>query len=150
MDFVTSDKYAGQYDLIVSNPPYIPTEEMIGLEPEVIQYEDRGALDGGADGLDMIRDLILHSSSLLRPRSKTNTAATSPSNTTTTSFDQEAVVCGELWLEVARQHPLQIQTMMESSKSTDTHPYPGSGSFSFVESIVDFAGNPRFVRLRLS
>ena len=150
MDFVTSDQYAGQYDLIVSNPPYIPTEELAGLEPEVRQYEDQGALDGGTDGLDMIRDLILHSSSLLRPRSQKNPTATSTNNITITAIEQEAVVCGELWLEVARQHPVQIQTMMDSSNSTTAQSYPWSDRFLFVESIVDFAGNPRFVRLRLS
>ena len=151
MDFVTSNKYTGQYDLIVSNPPYIPTEELAGLEPEVKQYEDQGALDGGIDGLDMIRDLILHSSSLLRPHSPKNPTITSSNiPTSTDTFDKEAVVCGELWLEVARQHPVQIQTMMESSKSTAIHSPPWSEHFSFVESIIDFAGNPRFVRLRLS
>ena len=46
------------YDLIVSNPPYIPAAEIEKLQPEVRYYEPRLALDGGADGLDLIRRII--------------------------------------------------------------------------------------------
>jgi release factor glutamine methyltransferase len=48
---------AGQreYDLIVSNPPYIPTSELVSLQPEVRDHEPRLALDGGADGLEFHR-----------------------------------------------------------------------------------------------
>lgn len=45
-------------DWVVSNPPYIPTAELEGLEPEVALHEDRRALDGGHDGLDIIRRLL--------------------------------------------------------------------------------------------
>ena len=44
-----------QVELIVSNPPYIPSGEIDALQPEVARYDPRGALDGGADGLDVIR-----------------------------------------------------------------------------------------------
>jgi release factor glutamine methyltransferase len=47
-----------KFDLIVSNPPYIPTEEIAGLQPEVRDYEPREALDGGPDGLDFYRSII--------------------------------------------------------------------------------------------
>jgi release factor glutamine methyltransferase len=43
-----------EWDVILSNPPYIPLKDISALEPEV-QYEPQGALDGGADGLDSIR-----------------------------------------------------------------------------------------------
>jgi len=46
-----------RYDLIVSNPPYIPSREIARLQPE-IQYEPVVALDGGADGLDFYRRLV--------------------------------------------------------------------------------------------
>jgi len=49
---------AGGFDLIVSNPPYIPTADLAGLMPDVIQHEPRLALDGGRDGLDLVRTLI--------------------------------------------------------------------------------------------
>ncbi len=46
------------FDLIVSNPPYIPSAVIAGLEPEVRDNDPRSALDGGADGLDIYRQLI--------------------------------------------------------------------------------------------
>ncbi|MDQ7837623.1 MAG: peptide chain release factor N(5)-glutamine methyltransferase [Thermodesulfobacteriota bacterium] len=46
------------FDLIVSNPPYISGEMFPGLLPEVRDYEPRLALDGGPDGLDVIRKII--------------------------------------------------------------------------------------------
>lgn len=45
-------------DIIVSNPPYIATEVLAGLSPEVRDHEPRLALDGGRDGLDIYRSLI--------------------------------------------------------------------------------------------
>ena len=45
----------GIFDAIVSNPPYIPTEEISGLYPSVRDYEPISALDGGPDGLDFFR-----------------------------------------------------------------------------------------------
>jgi release factor glutamine methyltransferase len=53
------EPFAGQrFDLIVSNPPHIPTADMEYLQPEVRDFEPRGALDGGADGLDFYRLII--------------------------------------------------------------------------------------------
>lgn len=42
----------GKFDLIVANPPYIPSEEIATLEPEVREYDPKLALDGGSDGLN--------------------------------------------------------------------------------------------------
>jgi release factor glutamine methyltransferase len=47
-----------KFDLIVSNPPYIPTAEIAALQPEVRDYEPREALDGGPDGLDYYQSII--------------------------------------------------------------------------------------------
>ncbi len=46
-----------KFDLIVTNPPYIPSGDIAGLDKEVCDYEPRLALDGGADGLDFYRDI---------------------------------------------------------------------------------------------
>ena len=48
----------GCFDVIVSNPPYIPTEDIEILSPEVRDHDPRMALDGGADGLDIYRRIV--------------------------------------------------------------------------------------------
>jgi release factor glutamine methyltransferase len=49
---------AGPFDLVVCNPPYVATGEIAGLAPEVREHDPIGALDGGADGLDVYRKII--------------------------------------------------------------------------------------------
>jgi release factor glutamine methyltransferase len=46
------------YDIIVSNPPYIPSDDIGGLMPEVKDWEPRSAIDGGKDGLEIIRNIV--------------------------------------------------------------------------------------------
>lgn len=58
---------AESFDLILSNPPYIPKAQIDFLEPEVRLYEPHAALDGGADGLDAYRTLAGILPRLLRP-----------------------------------------------------------------------------------
>jgi release factor glutamine methyltransferase len=48
-----------KFDLLASNPPYIPSADIETLEPEVREYDPRAALDGGSDGLDFYRRLAL-------------------------------------------------------------------------------------------
>ena len=71
VEFVLSDLFADvgerPFDLIVSNPPYIPAAEYVALEPNVRDYEPRLALYGGADGLDVYRRLVPGAALLLRP-----------------------------------------------------------------------------------
>ncbi len=55
------------FDLIISNPPYIPTAEIETLQPEVRDYEPRRALDGGVDGLDYFRHLAAAAPRFLKP-----------------------------------------------------------------------------------
>ena len=54
------------YDMILSNPPYIPSADLAGLMPEVRCYEPRLALDGGADGLDFYRRMMEEAPSMLK------------------------------------------------------------------------------------
>ena len=58
----------GRYDVIVSNPPYIPDADIETLEPEVAEYEPKLALSGGIDGLDAYRELLPHMKRLLAPQ----------------------------------------------------------------------------------
>ena len=56
----------GKYDLIVSNPPYIPSKNIKKLSKDIINYEPKIALDGGVDGLDLVKKVIYKSSHLLK------------------------------------------------------------------------------------
>ena len=57
----------GAFDLLVANPPYIPTGSIGALQKEVSLYEDRTALDGGADGLSFYPMLAASGRRVLRP-----------------------------------------------------------------------------------
>jgi len=56
-----------QFDLILSNPPYVQRGEIAGLAPDIRDHEPHLALDGGPDGLDVIRHLVRESADRLRP-----------------------------------------------------------------------------------
>ncbi|CAM9714048.1 unnamed protein product, partial [Ectocarpus fasciculatus] len=78
--------FDGSFDFIVSNPPYIPTRDMEALPRDVADHEDSVALDGGEDGLDIVRDIVQLCPRLLRkggPR--------------------------QLWMEVDTSHPEAMQ-----------------------------------------
>jgi release factor glutamine methyltransferase len=55
-----------QFDLIISNPPYIPSSEIATLQPEVRDFDPRAALNGGADGLDFYRKLAAGAKAFLK------------------------------------------------------------------------------------
>ncbi|XP_044129218.1 MTRF1L release factor glutamine methyltransferase isoform X2 [Bufo gargarizans] len=58
----------GPVSAVVSNPPYIFTEDMPRLEAEVLRYEDHSALDGGLDGMDVMKGILLLAPLLLKAR----------------------------------------------------------------------------------
>ena len=63
------DKFLiGKYDLIISNPPYIFSNNLKYLEKDVIKFEPKKALDGGLDGLSEIRKVIKTSSELIKKK----------------------------------------------------------------------------------
>lgn len=68
--WVESDLFAeidDRFDMILSNPPYIPTAAIETLQPEVRDHDPRRALDGGTDGLCFYRDIIREGKEYLNP-----------------------------------------------------------------------------------
>ena len=75
LTFLQSDSFASldnslRFDLIISNPPYIPTAEIATLQEEVRDFDPRAALDGGADGLDFYRLLAKQAPLYIAPSGK--------------------------------------------------------------------------------
>ena len=72
LDLMQSDVFVGlsgrTFDLIVSNPPYVPAGEIGSLQPEVRDHEPRTALDGGHDGLDLVKRIIGDAPQYLKPQ----------------------------------------------------------------------------------
>lgn len=118
----------GDFDFIVSNPPYIPRRDMEALPRDVADHEDSIALDGGEDGLDVIRDIVRRCPILLRkggPR--------------------------QLWMEVDTSHPEAMQRWLGLEVGVGE----GAGADQECEShgvtrfewMRDMSQRPRFVRL---
>lgn len=64
------DNISNTFDIIVSNPPYIPTCDVQTLEPEVLGFDPVLALDGGEDGLDFYRRIAIEAPKYLNPNGK--------------------------------------------------------------------------------
>jgi release factor glutamine methyltransferase len=58
---------AGRVDVVVASTPYVPTDGIADMPPEARDHERRVALDGGADGIDVVRRLALQAPAWLRP-----------------------------------------------------------------------------------
>lgn len=70
-DFVVADwndPLNTRFDVVLSNPPYIPKNDIPGLMKDVVAYEPGAALDGGDDGLDAYRQIIPRLTELLQPQ----------------------------------------------------------------------------------
>ena len=66
----SATELTGAFDFVVSNPPYIPSQDLQGLDAEVANFEDPRALDGGADGLVVARQLLERAPLVLRGERK--------------------------------------------------------------------------------
>ena len=75
IEFLQGDGFAAlpdaaRFDLIISNPPYIPSAEIATLQPEVRDFDPHIALDGGADGLEFYRLIAAQAAAALKPGGK--------------------------------------------------------------------------------
>eukprot|EP00112_Aurelia_sp_Birch-Aquarium-sp1_P010030 Seg2163.4 transcript_id=Seg2163.4/GoldUCD/mRNA.D3Y31 product="HemK methyltransferase family member 1" protein_id=Seg2163.4/GoldUCD/D3Y31 len=86
--FVGEREEDDKFDVLVSNPPYIPTKDMKELQPEISQHEDLRALHGGEDGLDIIKQILSKAHLLL-------------------------LDSGSIWLEVDTSHPSLIKKLID-------------------------------------
>ena len=77
-------------DAVVSNPPYVATAVIATLAEEVRRHEPAAALDGGADGLALIRKLVAQASHVLRPG-------------------------GRLWLEIGDEQGAAVRGLLAGS-----------------------------------
>lgn len=117
------------FDFVVSNPPYIPRKDMAQLPPDVAKHEDALALDGGEDGLDIVRQIVERCPRLLKksgPR--------------------------QLWMEVDTTHPEAMKRWLglagcdRETGRGEVHECQSQGVTRF-EWRVDLSQRPRFVRL---
>uniref|UniRef100_A0A0G4FSW8 Peptide chain release factor N(5)-glutamine methyltransferase n=1 Tax=Chromera velia CCMP2878 TaxID=1169474 RepID=A0A0G4FSW8_9ALVE len=133
----------GNYDLIVSNPPYIPSADLDGLHEQVTDFEDLLALDGGTEGLRVIWEILAVSPLVLSSSSSGG--------------------CREVWMEVDASHPEALQAVLggNSDGGGGEMKRSGGGSSSLLLQSVpsevsrrgvrlkrwmkDLSGNPRFV-----
>ncbi|HUR19363.1 MAG TPA: peptide chain release factor N(5)-glutamine methyltransferase [Vicinamibacterales bacterium] len=87
---------AGPVDLIISNPPYVPVHDRHKLARDVVEFEPPGALFGGADGLEIIRQLIPGARQVLAPNSA-------------------------LMLEVGVNQADRVETLLKAARFTSIH-----------------------------
>jgi release factor glutamine methyltransferase len=66
--FDALDEYKDYFDIIVSNPPYIPKNDILDLQVEIKEHEPMTALDGGADGLTFYRQIVQQAGEFLKAK----------------------------------------------------------------------------------
>lgn len=108
----------GMFDVIVSNPPYIPSAEIETLDVSVRDYEPVWALDGGEDGLKFYRGIIKHWKTVLRPG-------------------------GLIFFEVGEGQSAPVQDMLLSAGFSETATRTDSGGTERV--VIGLFGEPETV-----
>ena len=126
-------KYEMNFDIVVSNPPYIPKKDMQDLSTDVVEYESHDALCGGDDGLNVVRDII---NRLLE--------WTSSPSTGTNQQQKEEKDTRYCWMEVDDSHPCIMEHWLA----------PGSKEsirlgVEYCSGYKDFCGRDRFVKLNV-
>ena len=110
MDITLDGRPSEKADMIVSNPPYVPSREMQTLEEE-LSFEDPNALDGGDDGMEIAKAVVASAALCLRSN-------------------------GLLWLELDEGHPQAISTWLAEASHGHTR---FAGSFSDFQGRDRFA-----------
>ena len=116
-------KYNMEFDIVVSNPPYIPSSDMETLSLDVLQYESHKALCGGNDGLDIIRVIVERLPEWM---------------------SGGASMHRHCWLEVDDSHPQIIKQWLARGSEESSRL-----RVEYCESAKDFCGRDRFVKLRI-
>ena len=123
---------APPFDFVLSNPPYIPSAAVRGLQPEVLRFESALALDGGADGLDMVEELLRLAPALLRPAAAAADAGGG-------ELPGGELPGGELWMEVDEAHPAQLARWFEEGRAECVR------GLCLIACKEDMSARPRFV-----
>ena len=120
------------FDLVVSNPPYIPRPDMAALEPEVRVYEDDAALCGGTDGLDIVRQILDAAPGLLGRGRRDEEEGQSDAGVAQWRLKSS------VWLEVDSSHPPLVAQLVGPGTMA------GGMGLRVVRAIDDLGGLPRF------
>jgi release factor glutamine methyltransferase len=140
--FGTSKLWEMDFDIIVSNPPYIPMKDMTLLTKDVINYESYNALCGGYDGLDVVRD-ILH-----RLQEWTSSPTIIADHAVvaedTNKHSSKRTTPRYCWMEVDDTHPILLEEWLS----------PGSiesiqHGVEYCDRRKDCFGRDRFVKFRV-
>jgi len=138
-------RFMFEYDIIVSNPPYIPSNDMKTLTSDVVDFEDYGALCGGGDGLDVIRDILRRlpewcEKQETRMGMDDGAVDDDDDNDDSTMLHAQPLFRPICWMEVDTSHPTLIEKVVEGSFKDD---------IDFLEGLKDFGGLDRFVKLEI-
>jgi len=131
------------FDVIVSNPPYISSNEMLTLDPEVKDHEDPRALDGGTDGLNVIREIVANAHLLLRPDGPREVWLEVSSSHTSLIIENLVRDCVAVE-NIVQRDDQSTSTQLIDNKSKSTTDVNGVR----VSVIKDLSGKNRFVHLR--
>lgn len=121
-----------EYDVVVSNPPYIPSHDMSTLTADVVEYEDYGALCGGLDGLDVVRDIVERLPEWCKVNHDNDDATHTNNGEGQRTRRPFPAVC---WMEVDTSHPRLIQSLLANNKHVE-----------YNCEIQDLSGMDRFVK----
>ena len=120
--------YTMNFDIVVSNPPYIPKKDMQDLSTDVVGYESHDALCGGSDGLDVIRDIVERLPEWMSPP----------------GVEQWRGGGRYCWMEVDDSHPAMLAKWLAPGSKESAR-----WGVEHSESFKDFCGRDRFVKLKV-